>query len=64
LGCGFGANPAPDSEAVLLGDFNSEPHDAVYERWVGPKDEYSGRVHRIDSFVDTWAIGHDVEIDV
>ena len=50
------------SDAVLMGDFNSEPHDAVYERLVGPKDEDSGRVQRVDSFVDTWAIAHDDEM--
>ncbi len=49
-------------DAVLMGDFNSEPHDAVYDRLVGPKDEYSLRVHRVDTFVDTWTIVHDDEI--
>ena len=50
------------SDAVLMGDFNSEPNDAVYERLVGPMEEDGGRVHRVDSFVDTWAIVHDDEI--
>ena len=60
----WAANSPPTQtspDAVLMGDFNSVPHDAVYERLVGPEDEYAGRVHRVDSFVDTWTIVHDEE---
>jgi endonuclease/exonuclease/phosphatase family metal-dependent hydrolase len=54
--------PQTSTDAVLMGDFNSEPHDAVYELLVGPKDENTGRIHKVDSFVDTWAIVHNEEV--
>ncbi len=53
--------PVTSSEAVLLGDFNSEPHDLEYEMLVGPKDKYTTRVHHVDAFVDTWAAVHKEE---
>ena len=45
-----------------MGDFNSEPYDAVYERLVGPKDKDAGRIHCVDSFVVTWVIVHEDEV--
>ena len=57
-------SPEPETSphAVLMGDFNSLPLDAVYERLVGPNDDSSGRVQRVDSFVDSWAIVHGEEL--
>ena len=54
--------PSTGAEAVLMGDFNSEPHDKVYERFVGAPDMYGRRVHRVDTFVDSWAEVHGEEI--
>ena len=53
--------PVTSSQAVLLGDFNSEPHHLEYEMLVGPKDDYTTRVHHLDTFVDTWAAVHKEE---
>lgn len=50
------------ADAVLMGDFNSQPNDPIYERLVGPIDEISGRIHRVDTFVDTWVIVHGDEV--
>ena len=40
--------------ALLLGDFNSEPDSAEYERIVGPVDPAAGRVAYRGGFVDSW----------
>lgn len=46
-------------DAILMGDFNSVPGSAEYDRLVGPLDAYAGRVHHVDGFVDSWvAAGH------
>ncbi len=53
--------PETSRHAVLLGDFNSEPTDPVYDLLLGPRDHYAGRVPRVDSFVDVWARAHNDE---
>jgi endonuclease/exonuclease/phosphatase family metal-dependent hydrolase len=47
--------PAMPSTALLLGDFNSEPDSAEYERIVGPVDPAMGRVGYSGGFVDSWS---------
>jgi len=46
--------PSMPKEAVVMGDFNSEPDSDEYERMVGKVDPCYGRVGHLDSFVDSW----------
>lgn len=47
-------------EAVLLGDFNFTPDSSEYNRVVGPKSDYGGRVAHPEGFVDAWVVcGND-----
>ena len=46
--------PQMPGEAVVMGDFNSLPDSAEYERMVGELDPCYGRVGHLDSFVDSW----------
>jgi len=51
-----GDDPPPMPEdAVVMGDFNCRPASPEYDLMVGPQDEYAGRVHHVDAFVDAWA---------
>jgi len=54
--------PAPPMprEAILLGDFNSQPDSPEYEMIVGTLDAKYGRLTSLDGFVDAWlAAGND-----
>lgn len=55
-----GAVQALSREAILLGDFNFTPDSAEYDRVVGEKSDYGGRVTNPEGFVDAWvAAGND-----
>ena len=55
-----GAMPLMPEHAMFMGDFNFEPTDPEYEKFVGPWSDQYGRVTPIDGFVDSWvAAGHN-----
>ena len=55
-----GTMPPMPEQAILMGDFNFEPTDPEYERFVGPWSERFGRMVPLTGFVDSWvAAGHD-----
>lgn len=46
--------------AIMMGDFNCQPDSPEYDRIVGPRSDYGGRVAPEDGFVDAWvAAGND-----
>jgi len=46
--------------AILMGDFNSQPDSDEYIRLVGPVSNYSGRISNPAGFVDAWTqCGHE-----
>ena len=48
------------AEAIIMGDFNCQPDSQEYQRIVGPKSDYSGRIVNPCGFVDAWIhCGHD-----
>lgn len=49
-----GPQPPMPSPALMMGDFNLEPHSREYEQLVGPMDEKHGRLTRIDGIIDIW----------
>ena len=50
-----GQRPPPvPADAVLMGDFNSEPESAEYDRLCGSPDRWTNRVAHADGFVDSW----------
>lgn len=54
---GYGGGTAPPELgglAVIMGDFNSTPDSAEYERMAGPVSPYGGRVSNPEGFVDAW----------
>lgn len=54
-----GTMPPMPANAIMMGDFNFEPTDPEYERFVGPLAERHGRLVPLDGFVDSWvAAGH------
>ena len=55
------AKPPLPSEAILMGDFNSQPGGAVYERLTGPQDEGLGRIAYADRYVDAWVAAGEAE---
>jgi endonuclease/exonuclease/phosphatase family metal-dependent hydrolase len=46
----------PD-EAIFMGDFNFQPSDPEYEKFVGPWSEAYGRLVPLAGFVDSWVAG-------
>ncbi len=55
------ANPPMPRAAVILGDFNLEPHEAEYDLFCGTVDPVYGRMARADGFVDAWVrAGNDI----
>lgn len=54
--------PMPE-DAILMGDFNSQPGSPEYERLIGPSDPFTGRVHHVDRFVDAWVKADNDESD-
>jgi len=46
--------PEAPSEAIWMGDFNSEPSGPEYDAIVGLKGRLYGRVHFADRFADAW----------
>ncbi|WP_424947500.1 endonuclease/exonuclease/phosphatase family protein [Candidatus Spongiihabitans sp.] len=58
-GASAGAQIVPD-QAIMLGDFNFQPHSPEYDLLVGPVSDYGGRIANPQGFVDAWcAAGHD-----
>ena len=54
-------NPPTPREAIILGDFNMEPHEAEYDLFCGRIDPVYGRITRTDGFVDAWVrAGNDI----
>ena len=54
-------SPPMPHEAIILGDFNLEPHEAEYDLLCGGIDPVYGRMARVDGFVDAWVrAGNDV----
>ena len=49
-----GGNCPLPPEAILMGDFNFSPDSTEYDRIVGPKSDYGGRVVNPTGFVDSW----------
>jgi endonuclease/exonuclease/phosphatase family metal-dependent hydrolase len=48
------------AEAIIMGDFNCQSDSQEYQRIVGPKSDYSGRIVNPCGFVDAWIhCGHD-----
>ena len=58
-----GMPPAMPSEAILLGDFNAEPSSVEYQRLVGPRSPYGGRITNPEGFVDAWVESGHEELD-
>lgn len=57
-----GPMPAMPEAALLMGDFNLEPHSAEYEQLVGPSDPKYGRLTRLKGLVDVWThLGHNLD---
>ncbi len=57
-----GPMPAMPDAALLLGDFNLEPHSAEYEQLVGSTDPNYGRLTRLNGLVDVWThLGHNLD---
>ena len=48
------APPSMPKEAIVMGDFNSEPESDEYRRMVGEIDPCYDRVAHLDGFVDSW----------
>ena len=48
------SNPPMPREAIILGDFNMEPHEAEYDLLCGRIDPVYGRMAHADGFVDAW----------
>lgn len=48
------APPSMPKEAIVMGDFNSEPESNEYMRMVGEIDPCYSRVGHLDGFVDSW----------
>ena len=47
--------------AIMMGDFNFQPHSPEYELMVGPMSDYGGRIANPQGFVDAWSeVGHDI----
>ncbi len=47
-------------KSILMGDFNFSPDAAEYDRIVGPKSDYGGRVINPEGHVDAWVFcGND-----
>lgn len=46
--------PSMPKEAIMMGDFNSDPDSSEYEKMVGSIDACRGRVRHLDRFVDGW----------
>ncbi len=76
-GAWSGGHPDPDSgwtegvmppmpqHAILMGDFNFEPTDPEYAKFVGPLSDQYGRVIPLAGFVDSWAAaGHEEQSGV
>ena len=42
-------------KSIIMGDFNFTPDEAEYDRMVGPKSDYGGRVINPEGHVDAWA---------
>lgn len=58
-------NPPMPHEAIILGDFNLEPHEAEYDLLCGQIDPVYGRMAHADGFVDAWVrAGNDVACGV
>ena len=54
-------NPPMPREAIIMGDFNLEPHEAEYDLLCGQIDPVCGRMARADGFVDAWVrAGNDI----
>jgi endonuclease/exonuclease/phosphatase family metal-dependent hydrolase len=54
-------NPPMPHEAIILGDFNLEPHEAEYDLLCGQVDPVYGRIAQVDGFVDAWVqSGNDI----
>jgi len=53
--------PKMPQNAILCGDFNSEPGGPEYDALVGRKDRMYGRVPYIGNFVDAWVAGGNRE---
>ncbi len=53
------APPPMPTQAVVMGDFNSEPESEEYIRMVGGIDPYYGRVAHLDSFADSWLVARE-----
>jgi endonuclease/exonuclease/phosphatase family metal-dependent hydrolase len=54
-----GVMPPMPERAIVMGDFNFEPTDPEYEKFVGPWSDEYGRVIPLAGFVDSWvAAGH------
>lgn len=53
------APPSMPKEAIVMGDFNSEPESDEYMRMVGEIDPCFGRVGHLDGFVDSWTAADD-----
>ena len=56
-----GANPPPmPAKTIMMGDFNSLPDGAEYNRFVGEIDPPTQlRMPHSDSFVDSWAVAKE-----
>lgn len=50
--------PMPD-QAIVKGDFNSEPESEEFQRMVGPFDPIYGQVEHLDGFTDSWAAARE-----
>ncbi len=53
------APPLMPKEAIVMGDFNSQPESEEYVRMVGGIDPGFGRVGHLDGFVDSWTVVND-----
>ncbi len=53
------APPSMPQEAIVMGDFNSEPESDEYMRMVGEIDPCFGRIGHLDGFVDSWTAADD-----
>ena len=48
------------ANAIIMGDFNSQPDSEEYCTMVGPVSDYGGRISNPAGFVDAWTqCGHD-----